>query len=260
MVYWVILTKSFRRNLQYRLSHIINNFASAIFGFVFISIWVGVLEGKGTSVGLYSSSTMTYYIAFTQVLIWITTFLSQGLGIHLQVRTGAVSLDLMRPVNYFLYVLAQEAGRLLYNFLYRTLPIAIVYYVTVGFYIPRQPITYIMAPFSILLAVFIGLLLYYLVGLTSFWTTEIGGLHSILLTLLFGLGGQFVPLDLLPHWLSTIVLSLPFAGVLYYPTMIYLEQISPAVIGLQAIWAICLTSVCLILTRSARRRTEIQGG
>ncbi|MET3288430.1 UNVERIFIED_CONTAM: ABC-2 type transport system permease protein [Brevibacillus sp. OAP136] len=260
MVYWLLLVKSFRRNLQYRMAHIINNFASTIFGFVFIAIWAGVLEGKGNTDSIYNPSSMAHYIAFTQIMLWITTFLSPGLGIHLQVRTGAVSLDLMRPVSYFLFVISQEAGKICYNLLYRTLPIAIVYSATVGFYFPREPFTYIVALLSILLAVYISLLLFFLVGLTSFWTNEISGLHNVLITLLFGLGGQFVPIDLFPHWLSTLALGLPFAGVLYYPTMLYLEQVSYGVLGLQAIWSIVLTIVCLVLTGRARRRTEIQGG
>jgi ABC-2 type transport system permease protein len=43
MVYWRIVRSSYRRNLQYRLSHLVNNLASAIFGLVYIAIWAGVL-------------------------------------------------------------------------------------------------------------------------------------------------------------------------------------------------------------------------
>ena len=57
MVYWRIIRKSYRRNLQYRLSHLINNLASSIFGLVFIAIWAGVLKGKEVH-GPYDLQTM----------------------------------------------------------------------------------------------------------------------------------------------------------------------------------------------------------
>lgn len=259
MVYWEIIRKSYYRNLQYRLAHLINNFASAIFGFVFISIWAGVLEGKEMT-STYDAKTMGYYISFNQSALWVTTFLTAGLGIQISVRSGAVSLDLMRPVNYFLYVISQELGRVFYNFLFRSIPVALVLGVMAGFYLPKHPLTYFWALLSLLLAVYLGLLLFYLTGASSFWTTEIRWAHYITLSLIFGLGGQMLPVELMPGFLGKITPFLPFAGVIYYPTMMYLERLTPQMILVQAAWAVLLTLLCLLVTSKARRKVEVQGG
>ncbi|MGE5703620.1 MAG: ABC-2 family transporter protein, partial [Clostridia bacterium] len=116
------------------------------------------------------------------------------------------------------------------------------------------------ATLSILFAIYIGLLLFYLVGISSFWTTEINGAHYILITLIFGLGGQLLPVDLLPGWLSQLAMLLPFSCLLYVPSMLYLEQQSPEWLFLPLSWAIILTIIALVVTQLARRRTEIQGG
>jgi ABC-2 type transport system permease protein len=259
LVYWQIMRKSYTRNLQYRLSHIINNIGSCIFGFVSIAIWVGVLEGREAS-SPYNIEEMTYYMAFNQALLWVTVFLTTGLGIHINVRNGAISIELMRPVNYFLYVISHEAGRICYNFLFRSLPISIIFSVTVGFYIPKHPSTYLYAPVSILLAAYLGMLLYYLVGISSFWTNEIKWAHYTIFTLIVSFGGQMIPLDLLPTVLQDIAYALPFAGVIYTPTAIYLEKGSVGGIWLQVIWALLLTLSVLYITKLARKKVEIQGG
>lgn len=221
MVYWQIIRKSYRRNLQYRLSHLINNVSSSIFGLVFISIWTGVLEGREGSP--YSIETMAHYIAVCQCVLWVSTFLTVGLGIQVGVRSGAVSLDLMRPVNYFVYVISHELGKVAYNAIYRSIPIAIVMGLAVGFSFPAHLVTCFWAVLSLLLAIYLGLLLFYLTGISSFWTTEIRWAHYILISLIFGLGGQMIPAHLLPGLLGEIAPYLPFAGVLYYPVMICLE-------------------------------------
>lgn len=259
MVYWKIIRKSYHRNLQYRLSHFINNFASAVFGFVFIAIWLGVLEGK-ESVSPYDSRTMGYYITLTQCTLWVTTILTAGLGIQVGVRSGAISIDLMRPVNYFLYVISHEIGKVFYNFFYRYIPIGIVLGLAVGFYWPAHLTTFLWTGISLVLAIYLGLLLFYVTGISSFWTTEIRWAHYILITLITGLGGQMIPVTLLPGMLGEIAPYLPFAGILYYPVMIYLELLTPEVIGVQLCWAIVLTGICLGITSLARKKVEIQGG
>jgi ABC-2 type transport system permease protein len=190
----------------------------------------------------------------------MTTFLTPGLNVQVGVRSGSVSLDLMRPVHYMWFVLSQEFGRLLYNACYRSLPIGVLLGMAVGFSFPERWDTYIWFPLSLLLGMYCGLLLFYLTGITSFWTTEIRWLHLILVSLIFGLGGQMIPVDLLPGAMGIAAQYLPFACLIYYPVMVYLELLSPNAIFVQAAWAAVLTALCLFLTKLARRKLEIQGG
>lgn len=259
MVYWQIIQKSYRRNLQYRLSHLVNNVASAIFGFVFIAIWTGMLEGKAV-IGPYDNKTMAHYIAMCQCILWMTAFLSPGLNIQIGVRSGAVSLDLIRPIHYFLYVISHEFGRIAYNACYRSIPIGLILGLAVGFHLPSSVESLLWALLSLLLAVYLGLLLFYLTGVISFWTVEIRWVHYILLSLLFGLGGQMIPLELYPGLLGQVAPYLPFSGLIYYPVMYCLELAEPIGILVQTGWAVVLTVMALWLTQRARRKLEIQGG
>lgn len=211
MVYWRIVRSSYRRNLQYRLSHLVNNLASAIFGLIYIAIWAGGLAGKEAS-SPYDIRTMAAYISLCQGVLWMSVFLSPGLGIQTGVRSGTVSLDLIRPINYMLHVLSHELGRIAYNACFRSVPIGLVLGIAVGFRLPAHPAVWLWTALSLCLAVYLGLLLFYLVGLTSFWTTEIRWAHYILMSLVLGIGRQMIPVDLLPSVLGEIAPYLPFAG------------------------------------------------
>ncbi|MED2973700.1 ABC-2 family transporter protein [Fictibacillus sp. B-59209] len=259
MVYWLLFKKSFSRNMQYRLSHLINNAASAIFGFVYIAIWTGVLAGKEQK-SPYSIMDMTYYMGASQCILWMTVFLTAGLGIQAGVRNGAISFELARPTNYFFYITSQEAGRIGYNALFRSLPIGLIFTFTVGFYTPEHFPVYVYTFLSVILAVGISLNIFYLIGISSCWTTEISWAHFINLTLMFSLGGQMVPLTFLPGPLSQFAGWLPFAGVVYYPVMIYLEKANSSVLLIQGGWLLFLLLLNQWITFLARQKIEIQGG
>lgn len=48
-LYRVLATKAYARNIQYRGSHLLHNFASAIFGYLYACIWIGL--GRDHSLG-----------------------------------------------------------------------------------------------------------------------------------------------------------------------------------------------------------------
>ncbi|MBW7461108.1 hypothetical protein K0U00_44350, partial [Paenibacillus sepulcri] len=65
MLFLVLARKTYLRNLQYRGAHMVHNIASALFGFIYISIWTGI--GVSQSLGAYGMSGMISYVAFNQV-------------------------------------------------------------------------------------------------------------------------------------------------------------------------------------------------
>nr|WP_255506015.1 ABC-2 family transporter protein [Polycladospora coralii] len=241
------------------MAHIINNFASIIFGFVFIAIWTGILTGKDEA-NLLNVQDMTYYVAFTQCLLWLSVFLTPGLGLQDRIRTGAISLDMIRPVNLYLLVISQEIGRILYNAIYRSFFLAILFWLVAHFYVPTGWVTAIWALLSLFFAIWIGLNLSYIIGISSIWTIEIEWAHLVYISCVFGLGGQFVPLVYLPEGLSNLISYLPFACMIYYPVMFYLEKLPFTPLLIQGSWAVILTLVSIWLTHQTRKYLEIQGG
>ena len=109
MLYFTLASKAYARNLQYRGAHMVHNIASAMFGFMYACIWIGL--GADYALGDYGTQGMVGYIAFTQAALWVSSFVTNGLGIPQAVRTGHISLDLMRPVHLFSHLMAKEWGK-----------------------------------------------------------------------------------------------------------------------------------------------------
>lgn len=257
-VYSMLAHKAFRRNVQYRASHLITNIASLIFGFIYIAIWQAATATGGT--GDYDPTHFARYVAFNQALLWITIFRENGLGIPQSIQTGAISLDMMRPVDYHTMMMVRELGNIWYSLWFRTLPLAGLFALAIGVHTPSNLERVGLLVLAILMAVYNGLCLHYIAGLMGFWTIQARWAIQLLHTAHFGLSGFMVPVDLLPGALSTLAAYSPFSSLQYFPARIYLELSGAEALVIPAAWVLILTAVCRALTHLARRKLEIQGG
>lgn len=257
LLYYLLAQKNFRRNLQYRLAHLASTVGSAIFGFIWIAIWQAAAGPTGGMRG-YTVQHLVFWAAFGQVMFNMVEA-ETGLGVHLAVRSGDVSIELLRPVDYFSYVISREAGQQWYRLLYRCIPIFLAYAVTVGYHRPALSTLAVLAVVCAL-AVYISLCLNYLVGISSFWTTDVRWANNINMTMLIVCSGIQIPLDLLPGWAGKIAPLLPWSALAHYPNMVYLELQKTEALVVPLFWATVLTVVCRTVTARARRKLEVQGG
>lgn len=247
------------RNTAYKWSHMLNNLASAIFGYIYIALWQAVAPASSTT-DPYTASTMTSMMVLAQVFAWVTTFLPAGLGIQAGIRTGAIALEMARPVPFFPMVLAREGGSLAYQFLYRSLPLAVLFALTVGFPRPASAASLALTVPSLLLGTYMALAMVYTVGISALWTTEIRWAHWTYTSLVALLSGGWIPADMMPGWLGKVTPYLPFASQQFYPIRIYLGLDGVRALVLQVAWALVMTAWCWWLTGRALRRVEVQGG
>ena len=256
--YWVLACKGFRQNLQYSASHLINTVASAIFGVIYIHLWRSVTPVAGFAD--YAPSTITQYIAFNQVTMWFTQF-----GIRIQarirdaVRSGDVATELLRPVSFFAYRVSFEYGSMVYGLLFRGLPVAAML-ARFGFYVPKNPATWAWTVMSLALGAYIAIVQLYLVGIASFWTTEIRTASWVVTTLSLTLGGGSMPLEVLPRPAYLVAKWSPFACLTYNPARIYLELSGPVLVLPALAWSCALSLAAHWATSAARTRLEVQGG
>ena len=73
-------------------------------------------------------------------------------------------------------------------------------------------------------------------GLVGFWFLEVTCLLYIVMTLNFFISGHMLPLDLLPQPWSTILKSLPFQYMAYFPAVVFQGKVQgmDLVVGLIA--------------------------
>jgi ABC-2 type transport system permease protein len=259
--YLTVFRMSLRRNLQYRGQHMINNAASAVFGFIYIALWQSVAAGPAGPGGVeVDAMALTHYIAVNQCLLWVTTFDRSGLELAARVRDGSIGSELMRPVSFFWMQASRIYGIRAYNFLFRSLVLAAVFRLAVGMGLPDGLPRMAMTALAWVMAAHIGSMLTYLTGLAGFWTTDIGWMYLLLQMLNLFLGGASIPVHFFPAGLAAVARLTPFAAVGYLPTSLYLGWAGAEVLAPMAFWSVALPLLAAALTRRARRRVEVVGG
>ncbi len=165
------------------------------------------------------------------VAVWLTWFFINDEVANLvadKIMSGQVFFDLIRPMDFYLY-----------NFL-QVLADQLAYFLLVS---PFFVSLFILAKFNffVLVSYFFTFLisfnLYYLIGLTSVFTTHIYGTKEIIESISFVLGGLFFPIDLLPPLLRKIAEFLPFYYMYYAP---FVAISSPAILLKQLVVWICI--------------------
>jgi len=258
MLFAVLAKKAFARNLQYRASHAINTVASAVFGLIYVSIWKGIGSTGGGSE--YTLDNVIHYVAFNQAVLWITLFLTNGLGIQQSVRTGQISLDLMRPVHLFYQLTCREWGQIGYQLLYKTLPIYLIYVWTISLPVPRDAKTWFWTIAALASAAYLNICINYLIGVTALWTTESAWLYWVHFSVSSILSGFLIPIEWLPGWLQRISTVTPYPYMQHVPSKIYLGLTSPDTMFGGLLWCASFTLLCFAATAVVRHKVEVQGG
>ncbi|KIL39278.1 hypothetical protein SD70_20985 [Gordoniibacillus kamchatkensis] len=258
MLFAVLARKSFKRNLQYRMAHLLQNIGSLVFGFVYASIWAGI--GAASPLGSYGPQGMVAYVAFNQSVLHIVLFLTNGLGLEQSVRTGHISLELMRPTPLFYQTVSREVGNIAYQALYKSVPLFIFYFLFFRLPLPSHPAVYGWTALSLLCSAYLAICLQYLIGIAALWTTESRWLFWVNYACHLLLSGFFIPLEWLPGWLRHVSAATPYPFIQYHTTRLFMGLEGPQPIIGSALWGALLTALCLGATRLARRKLEIQGG
>jgi ABC-2 type transport system permease protein len=117
---------------------------------------------------------------------------------------------------------------------------------------------------SLIMAFLVGFFFEASVGMVGFWFLEVTSVLYITMTLNFFISGQMLPLDLLPQPWSSILKSLPFQYMAYFPAVIFLGKVKGTALiwGLlgQAAWSLFFVLLARGLYRLGLRRYGAFGG
>lgn len=262
-LYWEIAKRAFQRQLAYRTANLAGLVTNVFFGYVRATIFVAAFAGSGAPIAGYELSAAVTYTWITQALI-MTVMLWGWWDLEQTIKSGDVVSDLSKPFSLLGFWLARDVGRAAYHLLFRATPILLVGQLVFGLRWPGSSTVWLWFALSALLALLTSFGWRFLINLSAFWLADARGIGQIAFTAVYFLSGLVVPLRLLPDWLASIALVLPFAGILQTPADVFLERISGpdllTAIGLQLFWSAALLCVAQLVLTAATRRVVIQGG
>ncbi len=258
---WVGFTSA-RANLAYLSELASRTIFLAIILFIFAQLWrVTYAQTGQAQLGGLTIAQMLWYLAMTEA-ITMSGATNGTNEIDQDVRTGALAVQLIRPVSYPLYRLSLNLGERTIRCLLNALVGMAIVLILVG------PISLTVSGIglfllSLPLAFTLDFLGVFLIGMAAFWLEDTSGLLLIYRRATMILGGMLIPLQLFPETWQPILRILPFSSMIYGPAHLLIQPSFPELLGLllqQGIGIAVLGIVCALVFRVAVRRINGNGG
>lgn len=181
-----------------------------------------------------------------------------------QVKSGAIDTDLMKPMDFHLYMLARSVGEVLISIGVLALPALLIAYLFLDVQFPPDAAAGLMFAVSLILGFLLLFHLNFLLGSLSVVALDIRHISWAYFSMVRFLGGQIVPLWLFPDFLRLIAEVLPVKGTYFIPISIYIGRLTGAeairAIEFQLVWLAALVLLSRMLWGWAYRRLVVQGG
>ena len=247
--------------LVYRI-RLILSVLTFVFPLVMMAAWMAVVDEEGEAAAWGSADVVSYYLVATVVYqltsAWVVSRWDD------EIRTGALSTKLLKPLNPVHHLLAAQLSSKVF------LLVFMVPVMTAAVLITRvqlRPPSFAMAMAaagSLLVGFVLNLSMNLAFAMLSFWTTR----ATTLFVAWSGLGQLFsgfvAPLPLLPGGLRRVASLLPFWGTLGLPVEIFSAKLGWEEIGAGMItsmaWTAVFLTICRALWRTGLRRYEGVGG
>jgi ABC-2 type transport system permease protein len=210
-----------------------NYFLRALFGLIPLAgtvfLWSAVFKEHGGELHGYDYGTMIYYFLLTILVSNLVTPTEDEWQIAADIREGQINALLTKPMSYLAYRFSIFlSGRLVYT-LVTLPPIALIFFYFRHYIVlPHDPLIYLVATVSILMAAFIQFFITYSLAMMAFWILEISTIVFIVYSFEYFLGGQMFPIDIMPSAVQAVMKWLPFYYELFFPVAIFLGRIQGA--------------------------------
>lgn len=261
-LWWEIARRAFARQSAYPVAALAGVFTNTFFGFVRAYVLLEIHEHRPHAGGFTPAQAVTFVFVTQGLIGAVWAFGNWDLGER--IKSGAVAIDLYRPVDLQAYEYAVNAGRSVFLLLARgALPLLAAIPV---FDVALAPVA--LAPaaaLSVALGILVAIGLVFLVNLTVFWVMDYVGVGAFAVLAGALLSGLALPLNYFPDPLGGAVRALPWAATLQLPVEMALGAHRGAgdvarVLATQAAWVVALALAGRVVLARATRKVVVQGG
>lgn len=228
---------------------------------IMVFFWRAIYADTNSISGLDLEQTLQYVLLAFIFAPLANNDLIWEFGSNL--REGKMIHHLLRPINFQGMNYVQTLGSLATQMTMQ-IPMAVVAVLLFGLRFPRDIPTWMAFIISALLGYTVMFFFNWFLACFTFYTTEIWGLGVLIQGMTFFLSGALVPIVMMPEWLQTVVLSIPFAQALGVPISL-LSGITPLseaprVWLTQILWILGMWILSTLFFRIAVRKITVQGG
>jgi len=259
-VYLTAIRIAIAEQFQYRVANYFYMIGMIVEPVIYLVVWSTIAVQQGGDVGGYTAGRFAaYYIVWT--LVRNMNIIFTPYGWEWRIRAGELSGMLLRPLHPIHWDLGYFAG---WKFVVIVLWLPLAAVLALIFRPELAPTVLDVVVFAIAIwgAYLIRSVLYWLLGMISFWTTRVGPLFEIVFTAELLLSGRLVPLGLMPEWVQTIAGFLPFQWTFGFPIEALVGGLPPdrllGGLAMQALWiTIGAVAIRLVWPIAVRRYSAV---
>ncbi len=254
--------KSFSNQLAYRSEVWLRLVGNLVTIFIQLAIWRAVI-GEGQVAGVTLEQMIAYSVLNTLTFSLLLNYNVTG-KVESSLKSGSIGTELLKPLSYPLYLLADGLGSSLYQLVFTVTPSFLLAWLLFGMLPPASGLHLAAFGIALLFALMISFLIGYLIALIAFWlltpfalTWMLGGFITIF-------AGGFLPIWFFPEGWARAAALLPFPYMGYIPAALYLGKIEQADVAatllIGIVWIAALWLAVMALWHRAIKRLVIQGG
>lgn len=254
--------KTAASKLTYRFATIISLIASGFAYCVFLLVWMEVYR-VNPNPGPIPLGTMKAYLVSAFIVNSVLT-LTLEMRFMQRVRMGLIVSDLIRPLGFLPFQMAQGVGDALVNFVFVVPVFAVGWWFLGPALLAPSAGSAALGVLSLLLAFVVSFGISYLVVQAAFVLQSGYGVLFARAAFHQVFSGLAAPLVMFPEALGSVALALPFRHVIETPVRLWLGLVPakeiPVLLLSQAAWGLGLLAVADAIFRAVVRRHQVQGG
>ncbi len=258
-----LLKLGLQTQLAYREELVSQWVSIAVEVIVFRQLWRALYGARESYAGVTLAQALTYITVTIVVTRFFSTWLVED--VNSQIRDGDIALALARPISYGYSWFLCVAGEALASLVLVSLPVAVVLGLVLKLPLPSSPVVWVAFVGSLVLGFLTSFYIDYLIALSAFWLTDVGGFYWSKGGIISILGGTYLPLWVFPPAVAQVLLWLPFRGICYTPVAIFIGEIAIGAqavqaLGLQLAWVLVLAWLSRRIFRAGVGKVVVQGG
>lgn len=224
---------------------------------VLTSLWRAATAAGHGQVAGYSAVALTWYIATSEAAVCALNIrMIEEIGED--IGSGAISVELLRPVSAIAIRLAGEVGRGMARLAAIVVAGVALALLVVG--PPPSARAALLAVPSLMLAVTCNLAMQHAMAAAAFWVRDAKTSWFLYQKVVFIMGGMLLPLQVLPAGLRSVAFRLPFMAMAYAPARIASGHFEPELLLLQIGWLAVSVAMAVGAFAIGQRRLQVVGG
>lgn len=205
---------------------------------------------SGSSSDTVYGYTFDQMIVYTVMAITVGEFVSAGFEYEIanDIKTGGLNKFIVQPISYFWYRVISFYGSKTVQLLTFTI-LVVLLLAGISFFgeLPLTGSSVVLFIPSIVMAVVLNGMIFYLISLLAFWMTEVWAIFIGFNLSSNILSGGVFPLDIFGDTANRIFAWLPFQYTIYFPINILSGKLGPHEVAtgilFQAAWMLAFTLI-----------------